>query len=204
MPQGFAVEAIGYLGSGLVLVSMLMKSVVRLRVINTVGSVIFTVYAIIIRSYPTAVMNACLVLINLWHLMKLRDSKRQFDVFEDKPDSGWVRFLLNRSREDIARFFPGFDAAAAQASSARVFVVMHQNEAAGLLMGVPEDDGLSVLLDYTTPVYRDCSVGRSLYALLKEKGVRFLDLREVPELHRNYALQMGFVPREDGGARLTL
>ena len=35
------VEMIGYLGSILVVVSMLMSSVVRLRIINTIGSGIF-------------------------------------------------------------------------------------------------------------------------------------------------------------------
>ncbi|MBQ5897462.1 MAG: hypothetical protein IIW81_03245 [Oscillospiraceae bacterium] len=41
----FIIELIGYLGSILVLVSMLMSSVVKLRIINTVGSIIFTFYA---------------------------------------------------------------------------------------------------------------------------------------------------------------
>ena len=57
MDSSAIIEAVGYLGSALVLVSFLMSSVVKLRVVNTVGSLIFTVYALIIRSYPTAVMN---------------------------------------------------------------------------------------------------------------------------------------------------
>ena len=40
------VEIIGYIGSALVLVSMLMTSVVRLRIINLIGSVIFAGYAL--------------------------------------------------------------------------------------------------------------------------------------------------------------
>ena len=51
------IEMVGYLGSVLVVVSMLMSSVIKLRVINTVGSGIFAVYALIIHSYPTALMN---------------------------------------------------------------------------------------------------------------------------------------------------
>ena len=42
-------ELIGYFGSALVVISMLMTSVVRLRIINLIGSVIFTCYALIIR-----------------------------------------------------------------------------------------------------------------------------------------------------------
>ena len=54
-------ELVGYVGSGLVIVSMLMTSVARLRVINMIGSAIFTVYALLIHSYPTALMNLFLV-----------------------------------------------------------------------------------------------------------------------------------------------
>ena len=55
------IEIVGYAGSALVLVSFLMTSVFKLRVVNTVGSIIFAIYALIIRSYPTAVMNIALV-----------------------------------------------------------------------------------------------------------------------------------------------
>ena len=65
MDRAILIECIGYLGSALVLVAFLMSSVVKLRVVNTVGSLIFAAYALIIRSYPTAIMNFCLVVINL-------------------------------------------------------------------------------------------------------------------------------------------
>ena len=66
MDTNTIIELIGYFGSALVLVSMLMTSVVRLRLINLTGSVIFAVYALIIRSYPTALMNIALAGINIF------------------------------------------------------------------------------------------------------------------------------------------
>ena len=68
------IEMIGYLGSSLVLVSFLMASVAKLRIVNSIGSVIFTIYAFIIHSYPTAIMNICLVLINIYYLVKLSNT----------------------------------------------------------------------------------------------------------------------------------
>ncbi len=68
MDSKVIIEIIGYIGSALVLVSMLMTSVVRLRIINLIGSVIFAGYALAIRSYPTAIMNICLAGINAYHL----------------------------------------------------------------------------------------------------------------------------------------
>ena len=72
MDKSMIIETIGYVGSALVLISFLMASVVKLRVVNSIGSTIFAIYALIIRSYPTAVMNFCLVCINLRFLWKLR------------------------------------------------------------------------------------------------------------------------------------
>ncbi len=70
------IELFGYLGSVLVVVSMLMTSITRLRLVNTVGNVISLIYALIIASYPLALMNVCLILINLYYLIKLNKAQK--------------------------------------------------------------------------------------------------------------------------------
>lgn len=71
------IEMVGYLGSILVVISMLMTSVIRLRVVNSIGAGIFTIYALIIQSYPTALMNFCLVVINVYHLTRVYKDKQK-------------------------------------------------------------------------------------------------------------------------------
>ena len=63
-------EWIGYAASLLVAVSLMMGSLVRLRWLNLVGAVTFTVYGLVIRAYPVAVVNAFIVVINVWHLVR--------------------------------------------------------------------------------------------------------------------------------------
>ena len=65
MTTDMIIEFVGYLGSFIVLISFLMSSVVRLRIVNGIGALIFAIYALIIRSYPTAIMNFCLIGINI-------------------------------------------------------------------------------------------------------------------------------------------
>ena len=77
-------ELIGYVGSALVVISMLMTSVIRLRVINLAGSLIFTCYALLIRSYPTAAMNVFLVGINIYHLIRLLKTPKNYDIIHFK------------------------------------------------------------------------------------------------------------------------
>lgn len=197
------VEMIGYLGSALVVVSMLMSSVVKLRVINTIGSGIFAAYALMIHSYPTALMNVCLVGINLYNLLKLRQKDKNYVLVEATPQDGLLRCLLDYYREDIRTYFPGFpeDSEAAD----RAYIVCCGGTPAGVLLGIDCGLGtLKVLLDYATPTYRDCSIGAYLYSKLPSKGIRTLVFIESEsQAHAAYLTKMGF-SKENGVYRKHL
>ena len=77
MDKQLIFDMIGYTGSFLVVISMLMTSVIKLRVINTIGAVIFLCYAICTRSIPTAVMQLSLIIINVINLYKLIKKNKQ-------------------------------------------------------------------------------------------------------------------------------
>lgn len=94
-------ELIGYLGSLLVIVSMLMTSVVKLRVINTIGSVIFCAYALAIHSYPTAAMQVCLIIINIVNLHKLNNTKKEYAAVELNFNDGFLSHFLFSNSSDI-------------------------------------------------------------------------------------------------------
>lgn len=79
------IEIFGYLGSALVVISMLMHSIFRLRVINLIGSVISGTYAVIVGALPLGIMNMCLIIINLYNLFKLRNSDRESAVVPGTP-----------------------------------------------------------------------------------------------------------------------
>lgn len=186
------IEAVGYLGSALVLVSFLMSSVVKLRVVNTIGSVIFAVYALIIRSYPTAVMNFCLVCINLHFLWKLRRQDPSYRLLALQPREGYVQDFLRQNAADIAAFFP--DRKPEQEDPNRAYMVFHGAEPAGIMLGSESDGIFNVALDYSTPAYRDCSVG----AFMLEKLPRPLCLRynNAEESHLAYLRRLGFSEKD--------
>ena len=203
MNGGFTLELIGYLGSFLVLVSMLMSSVVRLRVINLIGSAVFTVYAILIRSYPTALLNGCLVLVNLYHLLRLRQTAGSSYEFQTLgAGEGFTAWFLRQYGEDIRRYFPGPESA--QAESAEGFAVFYENQAAGILLGRRDGERFEALLDYTTPAYRDCSVGAYLYDRLPACGIARLSCPAGSAEHARYLEKMGFARRTDGSYEKVL
>lgn len=190
------IEMIGYLGSALVVVSMLMSSVVKLRVINTIGSGIFAAYALMIHSYPTALMNVFLIGINVCNLIRLTRKDRSYDLVEGAQGEGFLRYLLDYYREDIRTYFPDFSV---DSGADRVYIVFCGGNPAGVLLGTGSGQGtLQVLLDYSTPTYRDCSIGAYLYSKLPSKGIHTLVFAgNGSQAHAAYLTKMGFVKEGD-------
>jgi hypothetical protein len=61
-------ELLGYLASLFVAISLMMRSLTKLRLINLVGALLFIAYGLVIGAYPVAVMNTFILLVNLYHL----------------------------------------------------------------------------------------------------------------------------------------
>ena len=62
---------LGYLASFFLVVSMMMNDVVRLRYINLIGCICFTIYGAIIQAWPVAITNALLTVVNIIQLFKI-------------------------------------------------------------------------------------------------------------------------------------
>ena len=63
-------EILGYTGTLLIVISMMMSSVTKLRIINMLGSVITTIYSAICGTWPIVFLNVSLFLINGFHLVR--------------------------------------------------------------------------------------------------------------------------------------
>lgn len=196
MDTAMMIEIFGYIGSVMVVVSMLMSSIVKLRVINTIGSVISGTYAIICGALPLALMNICLIIINVYNLVKLLKSKQVYDLVEAETEEGFVKYFVDRYAADIKTYFPGFDNL--NLDGKKAYVVCCDGNPAGVLIGEKAVEKLDVFIDYSTPAYRDCSVGTYLYSKLSTKGIKTLTFsQKETETHVNYMDKMGFV-KENG------
>lgn len=190
-------QVVGYFSTLLILISFLMTSVLKLRVVNLIGSAIFVVFAFLTKSYPTAIMNVGLCIINIYFILRLLRSKRLTLMLPISLDSAYLRAFEELYREDIRKYFPDFDLTDNRADTA--YFVYYDMDPVGLTMGRKTGDGaLELLLDYTIPKYRDASVGRFLYPhLLGEEGFSALTFPNCSDKHESYLKQMGF--RKVGG-----
>jgi hypothetical protein len=198
-------EIIGYVASVLVALSLMMSSILRLRLINLVGAALFAVYGILIGAAPVAAVNLFIVGVNLWYLARMLRTREYFHILEVQPDSEYLRHFLAFSRADVARYLPDFDPAPRPGQLA--FFILRDIVPAGLVIGEPRDDGtLLIRLDYVLPRFRDFKVGGFLYreraSFFREKGVQRLVATARTREHRRYLARMGFRRADRNGDEL--
>jgi hypothetical protein len=64
------IEIYGYISMVVVIISMLMKDMKRLRIINTISCAMFLIYGLILSAYPIVLLNTAIIFINLFKLSK--------------------------------------------------------------------------------------------------------------------------------------
>lgn len=67
------IELMGFLASVVVLISLMMKRMVMLRLINSVGAILFIIYAAIIGSPSVVFVNVGIFFVNLYYLWRMRN-----------------------------------------------------------------------------------------------------------------------------------
>lgn len=190
MTTAMIFEIIGYIGSALVLISFMMVSVFKLRVINTLGSLFCVIYGLLIHAYPTVVMNVALMAINIYYLIKMFNTQKNYDLVKVSGDDGLVKYIIDLYKDDIAKCFPGISMDFSGVNSA--FVVCEHGKPAGIMLGVLKDRVLDIKLDYSTPEYRDFSVGGFLMFNLVNEGIDKLIYKGSDEHHKEYLSKTGF------------
>ncbi len=70
-------EIFGYIGTVLVLMSMMMTSMTKLRIFNISGSVISAIYAAFCQTWPVVILNVGMIVINVAQLIRAKVAAKQ-------------------------------------------------------------------------------------------------------------------------------
>ena len=164
------VEAVGWIGSAVLIVSLLQTRVMRFRVLNLSASAVLVFYNAVLAVWPMVAMNAVLVGINLFFIARLtrrRHDSRAYDVVPIAADEPFLRHLLQRHTEDIVAFNPDLRGRAPDevaASARHAFLVSSGDEVVGVVLtregSAPDEQ--QVVLDYVLPAHRDFTPFASL------------------------------------------
>jgi len=66
------IDIIGYIGMALILYSFTIENMYKLRLVNSIGSMVWIVYGIGIWAGPTILVNSCVLMIHLYWFYKNR------------------------------------------------------------------------------------------------------------------------------------
>jgi len=152
------VDWLGYIASVIVLISLTMSSIVRLRWISLVGSSLFATYGLFIHSVPVAFMNMGIAFINAFYLWKYYTYKEPLSIVETRLDVPLMEYFIHENKEDIERFVSIDELKGCSAG----FFLLRDNNLAGIMAGDHIGDRLKLKLDYVTPKYRDFKLGTQL------------------------------------------
>ena len=64
------IEVWGYISMIVVLASMMMKNMKKLRITNSIACAMFVVYGLVHQTYPIVIMNILVIAINIFRLKK--------------------------------------------------------------------------------------------------------------------------------------
>jgi hypothetical protein len=195
---------LGYAASVLIATSLMMRSIVRLRMINLAGAATFSVYGFLIGAYPVGILNLMTATINVVQLIRLQRRREIFRILPIRPDTPYLQYFLAFQSADIRRFFPNFQY---EPKEDRVALfVLRDLVPAAVVIGRIDGDRFVVDLDYAVPQYRDLKIGRFLFsdeaAFFRKLGVREIVAPVETEAHAKYLRRVGFQSLDERTYRL--
>lgn len=200
------VEAIGWAGSILVVVSLTQSRVLRFRWLNLIGSLLATFYNAWAGIWPFVVMNGAISLINVYWLVRLNRERHDAAVYEVvpvTPDDAYLHRVLDVHAGDIAATHPRFARTALDAGGRRAWLVVRGDETVGVVVVRGEGADAVVELDWVTPRFRDFTPGEFVYrrsGIFSDLGFTRVVVDAPPADQRAYLERVGFRPVPDGAA----
>jgi hypothetical protein len=190
-------EIIGYTGSVLVALSLMMKNILRLRVINFFGAATFATYGYLVDAYPVLVLNGFITLVDVYYLVGMWRQKEHFSLMPVLDETHpYLSKFFEFHKNDIEQFFPGFDSK--KLNKPQCFFILRNLIPAGLFVFEKIDnDTVFIHLDYAIPDYRDFKNAKYVYSAeqkyLMEHGIKKLTTKSSEPKHIKYLERMGFV-----------
>lgn len=186
-------ELVGFLASALVVTSLSMTSVVRLRMFSLAGSITFTTYGILIGSIPIVITNVSIAGLNMWFLSRELGGRRDLGAVVVPPDSPFLADFLANHATDITTFQPEYEL---RQSPDFAMVLTRDGLPAGVVLGDRSDGRLDITLDYVLRAYRDSRLGRWLFGdgarVFRSEGIDVVTTPGGNETHRSYLARVGF------------
>lgn len=185
-------DLFGNLSSLVILISLTMSSIIKLRWLNLIGGAMFTAYGVLLGSIPVIFLNLGIVVIDIYYLYKLYSTKESFKLVDAILGSPYLNHFMDVNKKELQIFEENLN----WSDNEKVFYMLRDNNTAGVLAGREEGESLFIDLDYVTPKYRDMKLGKYFFnenkEVLKNRGYKTLKTKGTNAKHREYLEKIGF------------
>ena len=189
-------ELIGYAGSLIVAVSLMMKNIRHLRNVNLIGSSTFALYGLLLKAYPVFLLNGFIAIVDIYYLYGMNKKEDYFNLMPvlDK-NHPYLNKFLDYYKNDISKYFPEFSKD--KIKGANCFFILRNLLPVGLFIYRElSPKKIEVLIDYAIPDYRDTKNGKFVYytesIFLKKKGFKEIVTITSIAKHQGYLEKLGF------------
>lgn len=201
------IQLVGYLASVFLAVSLVVSNDLKFRWINFSGCLTFSIYGVLIQSFPVIITNILLAVINAIYLYKLYKAEEVFEILDFNNQSVLINRFVQHYNKDIRDYFPQFDEDNSRYNVK--FVVLRDLAIANIFIAEKDNEGNAVVnLNYTLEKYRDYKIGKFLFNKnnqhLKELGVKKITYNKaINKKHQAFLRKMGF-KEENGKFTITV
>ena len=189
------IEILGYMGSALVVFSLMMPNILMLRGINLLGAAVFSSYGFLIGAIPVLFVNGIIIMINIYYIVGMYRSKELFSLMDMDSENPLLKKFMIFFKEDIEKYFPSFRLDALDTT--KYVMVFRDITPVGVFAYHKTDtDKATVELDYISPNYRDYKNAEYLISTRRERfineGIKTLETKSTGKFHQKYLGKIGF------------
>lgn len=192
MNTSLMIDILGYIASILILLSFMMSNPVKLRIIAFIGAASFSVYGFLIHSYPTAIMNAGVTLVNIYYLIKIFNSSDTYCVCKANVNDDLLKNFLNLNLSKIKNIYKNFDINSNQFDLA--YIIMCNSDICGMLLGNKNETSVDNAVLFTTIKQKNNNLYKELYKKLALDGYCkiIVNLKDINDKCKNYLSKINF------------
>ncbi|NQT60501.1 MAG: hypothetical protein HQ557_16110 [Bacteroidetes bacterium] len=190
----------GTFASIIVAVSLTMKNIKLLRIVNLAGAVLFSIYGYLIGAIPVVVVNAFIAVIDIYYYVSLVRNLDKFDfVLNRDVKKYYTELFIKHYQKDIKKFFPQFkEETLPELKSAYILrnmvpvLILLYKDSEG------EGEGVEIVLDYATPQFRDYKSSSYFFDYAAQhldfdtSKKKFFKVYSTVAAHDKYLKKMGF------------
>lgn len=182
----FIFNCIGYVGSLLVIISMTMTSMIKLRFINSTGCVFSIIYSILTLSIPVLILNGALLFINVIQIIRHYITKRNYEVIHADVDGFTLRHFTHKYEGVIKKENPSFFDNFKKANFARV--VFSDDEVVAMIVGKNiKNETLDIYLDFIDKNAKNMKLFNTIIDKLKHEGFKkIVFAHKCPQYNKYY------------------